>query len=380
MLPLVVGAVAVLLLVALVYREQKQTPALPLRHTFDQSTDSWIAFGDGAQVRTTTKAADVKTGTGALELEYQVGPGRMGSAVLPVTSAALARMQALRFWIKSDIETTVGVVLSETQPGGIYAAWFWVPRMQWQHVELLASDFALNEGPQDPPDANGRMDLDRLQGVGFIDLGQFFALLSQDPTYPLVLTKPTGTHYFHIDDFEVLPTVSADRPLKRDLIGDPGRGVISWITLGGAELSLNKDRNPLNSVAFQATYEQVHGKYVLLAHGLSTLKLEQAAQLKFDVASSMPATIMVYLEERSPGNSFGPRYSTVTTLGGGSQAEKKTLPLSGFKHDSTGPADPDGRLNPDRLKSISFVDVTAATSGPPKTNTLWFSGIEALAR
>ena len=372
------GGVSLVIVASIVFavRQQSTAPALPLRHTFDRSTDSWVAFGEGAQVRITTKASDVKTGSGALELQYEIRPGSSGSTVLPIDAPALRQMRALRFWIKADLDTAIAVVLSEAA-GGYYSAWFWVPRNRWQRVELFPTDFTLNEGPDEPLDPNNRLDPDRIQAVGIIDLGQFFGLLSQDKRYPLVLNTATGTHYIHLDDVEVMHQSDRDQRERRDVVGDPARGLITWITLGGAELEVMPAPNPLNAAAFQATYTQAPGKYVLLTHGLRTADMSQAAALKFSIASAAPATLVVYLEERSPGEAFGPRYLLTTTLAGGSVPQQKALILSEFAHDTTGPADPDGRLTPNQLKSISFIDITAAESERSQQNTLWFSPIEA---
>ena len=272
------------------------------------------------------------------------------------------------------------MVLTEKGPGGgVYSAAFWSPKQRWQHIELLPEDFALNEGPADPKDTNGRLDVAEVQGMGFIDLGQFFGSISEDREYPLFLKTMTGTHYIHVDDFEILRGRAAPEA-QRSRIGDPTRGFISWFTLGGATLSLSKPGYPLESAAYEVNYDQTQTKYVAIVHVLSNLDLGTATQLRFDVASLKPATLIVYLEERSPGNDVGPRYSSALEVAGGSTPSRKTLAISDFVHDPTGPADPDGRLSPGRLRSISLIDVTGATLSGPERNTLWISSIEAIAQ
>ena len=265
-----VATVAIGLLI--LWATQPKPVALTARQTFDTSEEGWFGYG-GGHVRVTTDKQHVKQGTGALELEYTPGPGQFGSAVVLVSDGSLAELRRLRFWIKTDDDTAAAVVLSERRPnGGDYSAWFWSPKQRWQHIELFPEDFALNEGPADAKDANGRLDVAELQGVGFIDLGQFFGLISADRAYPLFLKTTTGTHYIHVDDFEILrdQTASGTRSSR---IGDPSRGFVSWITLGGATLSLSKPGNPLGQAGYEVNYEQAPVKSVAIVHGLSNLDL-----------------------------------------------------------------------------------------------------------
>ena len=262
--------------------------ALAGRQTFDASLEGWFGYGRGARVRVTTDPQHVQQGAGALELEYTAAAGQADSAVVLVADGSLAGLRGLRFWIKTDEDTAAAVVLSEKKPdGGDYSAWFWSPKQQWQHIALVPGDFALNEGPADAKDADGRLDVAAVNGVGFIDIGQFFGLLSADRAFPLFLQTMTGKHYIHVDDFEIVrdETASGSRSSR---IGDPSRGFVSWITLGGATLSLSKPGNPLGQEGYEVNYAQTPTKSVAIVHGLSNLDLSSAAELAFDVASPSP--------------------------------------------------------------------------------------------
>jgi hypothetical protein len=353
--------------------------ALAERQTFDASPEGWFGYGRGAHVRVTTDPQHVRQG-GSLELEYTVAPGQSDSAVVLVADGSLAEMRALRFWIKTDEDTAAAVVLSEEKPnGGDYSAWFWSPKQQWQHIELVPGDFALNEGPTDAKDADGRLDVASVQGVGFIDIGQFFGSISADRAFPLFLQNTPGKHYIHVDDFEVVRNQTAP-VVSNSRIGDPSRGLISWITLGGATLSLGRPGTPLGEAGYEVNYEQTRAKSVAIAHGVSNLDLGGTVVLSFDAASREAATFSVYLEERNPGNDVGPRYTMTLEVAGGSTPSRKTLAISDFAHDPTSPADPDGRPTPARLKSLSLIDITGTGLGGPRRNTLWLSSIEANAR
>jgi hypothetical protein len=371
---------AVVIVIVAVWAAQPHPVDLAARQTFDASTEGWFAYGAGTRVTIIRKPEDVKQGSGALELEYTVAPNQVGSAVLLVADRSLAQMRLLRFWFKTDDDTAAAVVLSEKKPdGGDYAAWFWSPKQQWQFIELRPEDFALNEGPADAKDSTGRLELDKVQAIGFIDIGQFFGSISQDPTYPLILKTVSGTHRLQVDEFEMLKD-AVERHGARTRIGDPSRGFVSWITLGGATLSRGTPGGPLDEVAFEVRYERSPGKYAAVAHGLSSVQLSTATALSFDVASVLPAKLIVYLEERNPGSDAGPRYSSSFEVPGGSVRAHRRLAFSEFTYDGTSPPDPDGRLTPDKLKTISLIDVEAAAPNAVERNTLWLSPIDGVSR
>src|SRR5262249_52847435 len=94
-----------------------------LSFDFERSTEGWVGYPDTAKVRITREARDVKVGKGALELTYRVAPDQYGTALVPIKEGALARMGSLRFYLKTDVATTVAVALTEKKPnGGDYAA------------------------------------------------------------------------------------------------------------------------------------------------------------------------------------------------------------------------------------------------------------------
>ena len=270
-------------------------------------------------------------------------------------------------------------MLSETPDGGAYTAWFWSGKDEWQHVELGPADFVLNEGSTDPRDPNQRLDLDRLQGLGIIDLGQFFGSLSKDPKYPVFITPVTGTHYLHVDDLEIL-TDGPPLVIPPTLIGDPARGLVTWMTLGGARLGIGAPAGAAERSAFRAEYDQQPDKFVVLAHGLRSVDLGAVDGLAFSLASTRRATIAALLEERSPGKDYGSRYAATLDLPGGPTAVRRTVRFSEFVFDATSPANPDGQLTLSQLKTLALIDVTAATSPARGRNTLWISTIEGAAR
>lgn len=332
------------------------------------SFDQWRAIGEGGTVDA--------GGNSGLAFTYSLGAKKFSAAVLPV-SGELAQMQRIRFRVKADHDTAVAVLLSEHKPGGgDYSAWFWAPVNQWQQIELGSGDFATNDGPKDPADADGKLDLDQVEGVGIFDLAHFFGALPENPAFPVIVAKSTGKHTLLLDDFQILN--SAATRVKASPSAIPidafDRGFLQWIALGGIDLKLSAADNPLGRAAMQASYEQVEGKFAVLVGRLSNLDLSKAKRIAFDVASEHEATLVVSLEVKKAGSNQGPRFSVTIYPPAGRKVFHVNLSLDTFEPDQSGAV----KLDPPRLKSIAITDVTAAAGGEAGSNTIWIGRVEAL--
>jgi hypothetical protein len=150
---------SVLLLAALPLVAQPD-PNLLVRHTFEKDAEGWVVMGPGGAVH---------AAAGSLVFSYELRPKQFSMAVLPAPPET-ARMQRLRLRVKADRDMPVAVLLSERKPGGgNYTAIFWAPANTWQAVELAPGDFILSDGPNDPRDSNGKLDLDSVEGIGIAD-------------------------------------------------------------------------------------------------------------------------------------------------------------------------------------------------------------------
>jgi hypothetical protein len=349
--------------------------------TFAVKQSGWMALGTGGAIRLTLDAAHVKTGKPALAFDYKVAPNQFVAAVLPVGTGSLARMTQLKFWLKTDSSTAVGVILSEKKPeGGNYNAIVWSPKDTWQQIELTPEDFAPSEGPSDPKDPDGKLDLDQIEGVGIIDLGEMFVNLSGKPELPIAVDQVAGAHTLYVDDFQALaetPPAASSKASASVVIDDFHRPSLNWLTLGGAELSRSSSGNPLGGPALEARYQQLEGKFVVIAHPLGHVDLHDTGSLSFDIASNKDAQIVVALEKRKPGSNEGPRYNTSFQVPGNRQVVHKSIPFAEFQLDENSPADPEGKLNPDQIKTVSLLDITAAFSHEQQQNTLWLGQLRA---
>jgi hypothetical protein len=319
------------------------------------AAQDWIAMGAGGSVSTPAN--------GGVEFKYELGKKQFAAAVLPANDS-LASMKSLRFRAKTDHDTTVGVLLSERKPGGgNYSATFWSPAGVWQQIELTPRDFELSDGPNDPKDPDGKLDLDQVEGIGIVDLAILFENAAERDK--IVVTKATpGAHTILIDNFEVRSTGPA---ATRNTIDAFDRGFLQWMTPGGMALKFVPETGPLGAPSLKATYEETSGPFAFLVRRVGGLDLAKAKHLTFDIASENEATIMVALEMKQ-----GARYHQTIYPPAGRKVFHVDLSLGDFERESeTGPE----KFDPSQWKTIGLTDITGATGGGTSANTFWLGNL-----
>ncbi len=319
------------------------------------STSGWTALGAGAAIRANSDG---------LAFSYELHPNKLTAAFLPAP-ASFARMERMRFRAKSDYDTTLGVVLSEKMPGGgRYVAWFWSPANTWQNIELTAADFIASDGPNDPVDADGKLDVGEVQTIALLDLSQFFASLPENQDFPVVINRPEGPHTILFDRFETVAGSAGSGARSAGRIDSFDRGFSQWVTLGGIDLKLNSADNPLKTPALRAAYPLGEGRFTALVRRVSNIDLSKATHLAFDIASEHETTLVLSLETKSGG-----RYNQTIYPPGGREPFHVNLKLSDFEGS--------GHLDPGQVKSLFVVDISAATGGTAESNTIWVANVAA---
>ena len=349
-----------------------------LEQTFETTQGNWIVFGNAAQIRVATDAAHVKDGKGALAVDYQIAAGQFGVAALPIPEGTFAGMKQLRFWLQTDSTAPITLLLSERKPGGgNYSTLIWAPKGVWQQIELVPEDFSPNEGKTDPVDPDHKLDMDQVEALSIIDLGQLFAQASGPSDVPITLDKRLGAHSLCIDDLQALAEAPAAPPAgKGVVIDDFHRGFLSWLTLGGVEFSLDASGKALAGRALQANYEQAPGAFVVIARTLPEVDLRGSDRLTFDLASTVRAQLLVAVELHKPGGQ-GPRFNTTVDVPGGQQPLHQEIVFANMAADPKSPAAPGGKIDPTLIKTFSLIDITSAFGGGQAKNTLWIGNVRA---
>jgi hypothetical protein len=335
------------------------------RQSFDGGTGTWTAMGERAKVSSAT-------GSHGLVFSYELAP-KVFSGVVTPPPADLSKMQRIRFRVKTDHATGMALLLSEKKPGGgNYSAWFWSPANTWQWIEFTPADFTVNDGPNDPKDSDGKLDLADVDGIGLFDLGQFFASLPGNTEMPVTVRLDQGAHTATVESFEVLSTPAGAAPLPANglRMGMLDRNFVDWVTLGGMDLKLSATRNPLSGPAMEASYQQAEGQFQLLVRRIAGVEMAKAKRLTFDIASEHEVTLMLSLEMSKAEGGQGRRFTLPLFPPGGKEVFHVDLDLADFKGD--------GAFDPAQWRTFAIVDISVASGGVPEANTLWLGNFAAL--
>jgi hypothetical protein len=345
------------------------TPPL-LESTFEKDAGDWEVFSPAGtvtgKISITHEAAHVKEGEGALQFDYEIKKGGLSALALRTPLETIAKMQSLHFWVQADHATSLLLVFSE-RGGGRYQAPIAVTPNIWQEVAVAPSDLMLSEDAGSPPDPDGKLDLDRIDNIGLVDIDSFLVENVGDIN---PFNVAAGQHTLYLSHFVV-----SDAPLPA-IPGTAGevqltsfiRPQIDWLVIG--DMSVQKvTEKPLSGPSMKATYTQQKMKAFGMIKQIPTGAFANAKQLGFAIASRRPATLVVQLETKN-----GLKYKTHVGISGDSERKDYTLPFADFAvaDDS---ADKNIPLDLKQISKILFIDVTGFTNGEGGENSLWINNI-----
>ncbi len=360
---------SLLLLGALLSGAQDDSTAL-VSQDFEQNDGGWTSIGASGTVSVTHEAGDVKSGKAALQYKYALKKGEFCLALLPMPDMTLAKAKSIQFWVKTDHDTTLALVLQE-KDGGRYNSAFSILKNTWQHVEVNPSDFVLDTGKDAPVDTNGKLDMDVVQGVGLIDVAQLF--VQGEQVLADVFGVSEGPRTLFVDDFS-----ASTRPIPNAATLKAGDGSIdlfvrpqvSWLATGELQLSRVMGK-PLDGEGMLAKYHQSPSKIVGFSKFLPSAALAGATRLSISAASLKPAKLIVQVEEKGGG-----KYNTMIELPGSSGRADVSVNFADFKaaQDSH---DANNRLDLDQVTQILFYDATGLLDHADADNSLWINNIKA---
>ena len=351
---------------------QAQPPEPLYAQNFDEGDGGWIVVGKDAKISQTHE--DAKQGAGALQFDYEVAQGSLNALAAPLAQGALNTWQALTFDIKSDHDTPLILTLRE-QGGGQFAATFSIAKDQWQRVELMPSDFTLQNNPNDPKDANGKLDVEKIESFSFLDVSQIFVQGDVNNLISKMLGVAQGPRTLWLDDVifssKPLPELPKVETPEDVMSIDPFlRPQIQWMGVGNIALQRAAAEKPADN-ALQANYEQAPAQIAAIIKLLKPGVLAGKQQMSFQIASEKPAILIVQLEENSGG-----KYNFTTPVAGGVKPKMVEADFSDFKPSDDSKDDND-QLDLEQVKQIFVMDAAGLLGQGKGENTLWLGRISA---
>jgi len=310
-------AFAALALLTLAACAIAQAPAPIVRFAFDDTDGGWNGQGTNCRASITTQSSF--NGAGALKFEYDLKPKAMSGLAWMPSEGALAGATMFRFWVRVEQPTTLALMVQE-RGGGRYTSMFAAPKGKWQKVEVSTSDLILNEGSNDPRDADGKLNVERIEAVSFGDLAQFIAQAGS-PEFAALLGLELGPRTMMLDDF----TVTAEKPTpgytvsaKEVVLDTFARPQAAWLATCAAEIG--KAATTGAARALVATYRQMAGRIVALGRAVPKGVMKGMGRLSFTVSSQRHAMLLVQVEEAGGG-----KFNTIVEVDEGSADKQITV-------------------------------------------------------
>jgi hypothetical protein len=313
---------------------------------FEREDHGWFVLpGADGKVERTTNALDVKNGKYALAYTYTVAQGKF-NAIVRLEPESWA--QGFRFWVKTDRPTMLVFIVSE-EGGERWQVPFWCGHNEWQQVTLALSDFMPTDDSQFQ---NGKLDMDRAEGVGLIDAG---ALLAVAPEAALLFGDVRGTRMLWLDEFEFLSKSPPRKPSK-DTIDDFQRDYLMWFATQGVRIRPTAD-------GMQVEYKQEFPWLLGIGRPLPKGALADANGLSLILQVKNATTLAVALEEED-----GERWLAIRAVGGEEKPETLRFEWSDFTITDDTKGKGDGKLAPARVKLLSLFDMGVLTGEAQPAN------------
>ena len=331
---------------------QAQTPATAVK------VGEWTAVGEIAKV-----SASENAGRKSVRFEYTVDKRFHGLLALPI-DGGLQQSTGLELTVTADGNRTVAAMLDEAG-GGRWTAIFSAPKDARQKVQLSLSDFFLNQGENDPKDANGKLDADKIQSVVVVDVDTF---LGEEQNATSALFFPdykTGPRALTLEGFRF-----TSAPLKPTLLDGVGRPQAGWLPVGGTTVK-NVAESPLGGPALEARYKSGAARIGGMIRPIPLHALAGKSALTIALASETATTVRLQLEDDR-----GAKWDTAIELAGGSVKKIVRLRLADWQP-SQDSKEPDAKMDLARIKQITLADITGLASPKQIENVVWVASLKA---
>jgi hypothetical protein len=349
-------------------------------YEFERDLDGWRALStpvrgeeEGQPVpglSVTHEPENVRSGEGALQFEYTAERGMFKPLVLGQVD--LREAQSLRFWVKASHAIPLALVVTE-RGGPSYGLLVMLSENAWQHVQVNLADL----GPADgQPDANGKLDLDEVNGIALFDATPGLALEAEaDPQSAQALGLELASGSLWVDRFEVSAEPVATLHPRRQT--DQGQevtidsfesGLLTWIPLGAPKVSfVPADEGTCLQLEYQPRpFSGIARAMIPVLGGPETYALRLKAR------SDAPVSLGIGFGELD-----GSRYEAQLSLAPTDDWQTFELGLLGFGL-AQGSEDENGQLDPGQVKSIYIMDASGF-AGEVQRRKLWLDDIVFLS-
>lgn len=319
-----------------------------------KGADGWKTFREADKIELIKRSdhpGDVKFGDSALCYTFTPTGGSFPVAYMEVGD--LTGMKALDVWVKTDLNAVLVFALSEKaadgQPSGEnYNAWLYAKGQEWTHATIPIEAFKWDENS---PKGNGKLDLNSLSVIGFVDIFSIF--VTGNEQLKVFFGDHGGQQRICVDNLTILPSYRAKTIHSSDIAVDLfDRNYQTFIPFKDVDLSLTSMASTLSGQGLRAKYDRQPGKLLAWLKNIAPGSVSGAASVSFKTQSSQEIQLYVGLEETDGG-----KWQSVLTVPGGNAVTAQSIKLADFRP-ADDSKDPDKKLSPEKIKMISFLDMT----------------------
>ncbi len=352
-----------------------------LRFDFEQDEGNWTTLDPQGQLGLTWVPENVYKGTGALELKYtqaQQAPGEgegiAGAMMVPI-EMGLPGLQTLELALKTTASVPLLLALAETDESN-YLCMVFCTAGQWHPITLSVDDFTLDENSFDE---NGRLDPELIKSLALVDISFFLRGMAQAkiPIYSEP-AAPETTIWLDEVNLRTVPLSDETSGLPPEdgeavVIDTCDRPTFKWLALGGRDIRLSHNtENAAAGGCYRVDYSVPVGTIFGLLRSIKVGSLAGTRRLELSIKSSVDVSFLLTLEESDKS-----RYSMQVPVGGMQPWQRLMINYTQLRlgDDSQ---DENGQLDPDQIKSVALVDLSALTTFQDSQNTLWLDDVIAV--
>jgi hypothetical protein len=338
--------------------------------SFEQDLEGWVSLDSQATLKRCTDPAHVYAGQGSLQFSFTAhapaGQELPGAMTVPV--ASLGASQCLHLAVQTSVSGDCVIALREADESS-YLQMVYLTAGDWHVLDLPLANFQLDETSQDE---NGVLDADQVASIAFADPGQWLSTAVSQSKLPFFYERPSQRDFW-LDDIQLLPEVpqrlavsqTPGAVMLEDCDADPGYFTI----LGGRNLKVASCPDPaVRGKSLRLDYELPERTLLAVVRPMARGTLQGTKGVSFSARSGAQCVLLVSVEEYDRS-----RYNAVVKVEP-PDWQTPTVLWSAFKlaDDSK---DEDTGLQPEKIWSLMFVDITPVLLNKETANTLWLDEI-----
>lgn len=337
---------------------------------FEQDIQGWTSLDKQAELAQEKAPGHVYEGAASLRFSFQARgaaegelPGAVGAELQGLVGA-----KSLHLALKASVAGPCVIALREADESN-YMLFTHLSADEWHVLDLPIAAFRLDEHSVDE---NGQLDPGQISRLVIADPGVFLSQAVAQGGFPFFYVRPSQ-RTFWLDEVQFMeghPNRLAEPQLPgTTMLEDCDSDPAYFMVFGGRDLKVSSCADPAaRGKSLRLDYTLPEKTLLAALCQTAAGALAGARGITFSVRSGAPLPLLVMVEEEDRS-----RYQKVVEVEAGRwQTPVITWGDMTLSDDSQ---DPDVGLQPETIRSIAFVDISAIIGQKETANTLWLDEV-----